>query len=155
MNHTVRLASAGLALLLGTSVLVGCSGPAEQSSTNPTVAATNTNSAPATDGQKDTLPSMGDGFVGISGDVSLNVCDLPAGPAKAEGTVKNSGAEPRDVMVAVLWMNAANDAVSIKVFTQKAVPAGETVNFALSTELPADATRCQLNAKANKVGSLP
>ncbi|GAA4887902.1 hypothetical protein GCM10025789_00030 [Tessaracoccus lubricantis] len=171
MDFRTTLAAVALSGL----ILTGCTGTGEQSPSPDTptgsTSATGTeapsvepteSSTPAVEpspiahGERETIPTLGAEEAGIASDVDLKECGLEAGAVSATGTVTNSADEARDVVVAVIWLgkDGSGSSLSVKVFQEAGVPAGESRDFTLETEIPADASRCVLNARSAPAGAL-
>ncbi|MHA7861938.1 hypothetical protein ACX1DX_11255 [Tessaracoccus sp. Y36] len=158
-------------------ILTGCTGAAEEgptpdSSATSTTAVTSDSQSPSAEpmesstpavepspiahGEREEIPALGAEEAGIASDVKLEECGLEAGPVKASGTVTNTADEARDLVVAVIWLgkDGSGSSLSVKVFQEGAVPAGETLDFTLETEIPDAASRCVLNARSAPAGAL-
>ena len=157
------------ALALSSLILTGCTGDGTETPAPETPAATSQETSPgastspsdtATEpiehGEREEIPLLGDEETGIANDVKLADCGLEAGAVTATGTVTNSSDDARDIVVAVIWMgeDSSGSSLAVKVFQEAEVPAGESRDFTLETEIPADASRCVLNARSAPAGTL-
>lgn len=158
-----RRCAAVLAWTLLGVTLVACSDDAEPAATSGT-ASSETASGTTEPGASDdadvgqgtqVVPTFGDDFEGIAGDVTIDRCTLKKGDAVAQGTVVNGNEKARDLLVVIVWLRPdSGDSLLIKYKTFANVPPGETRDWKLSGRLPSDAERCVLQAKANVVGTV-
>lgn len=140
--RTVAMAGACAAVLLA-----GCSSGDSQPSPSPSGSI---EELPR--GQIDDVPELAEGWQGIKKDVTIDNCPLQAGDVTADGTVINTASEPRDINIVISWNREGTADPIIRLSTTKEdVPAGETVGWSLSGNLPADAGTCVISAKSGQV----
>lgn len=94
-------------------------------------------------------PNLAAGWQGIVKDVTIESCPTDPGPVTAAGTVVNSAGESRDISIAIAW-NAPDSTRSLMqlTVTETNVPAGETVSWDASGDLPAKAGQCVVLARS-------
>lgn len=122
-----------------------------------------TTNSPIVSGQKenlpqgtvDTVPAMGREAVSVRQDVHLTKCTLVKGKVVAEGTIKNTAKDDRDLLIAAQWLpKLSGDTIGLGVWTKKSVGAGETVEFTTDATLPIAADRCLVLAQSAPAGTL-
>lgn len=159
MRHQT-LGQAALAVAM-VGLLSGCTGsdeaPAASSpATSPPPESSPVVSPPTVEelqaGEIQQPPALEEGWEGILTDVTLVSCPTKAGQVTAEGTVLNSADEVRDISILISW-NAPDSTDSLLqiAVTEEGVPAGETVSWTASGELPSDAGQCVVLARSGKL----
>jgi hypothetical protein len=142
MSLARRALAAGCVCALGVQVLAGCTGGSGDSG--------DAASSPAAQVQSGTIeqpPAMGSGAKDILADVSVEACPTDPGEVTAKGTVENTSKKERDVAVVMMWTRPdGGDPLLRLVFTEEDVPAGKTVDWSMTGDLPAKADSCVISA---------
>lgn len=144
-RRTVRVAAAIMAVCAGMG-LTACGGDEEPSAASPS-ASVPAEEAPT--GEIQDVPVLREDWEGIRADVTVDECPTAAGDVTALGTVVNSAKKARDIVIVISW-NApeTTDPLLQLSVTEEGVPAGETVDWSASGELPADAGQCIVLARS-------
>lgn len=164
MRHRT-LGQAALAVAM-VGLLSGCTGsdeaPAASSpavsppAASSTAASSTAAGSPAAEelppGEIQQPPALEEGWEGILTDVTIDSCPTEAGQVTAEGTVLNSADEVRDILILISW-NApdSTDSLMQLAVIKEGVPAGETVSWTASGDLPSDAGQCVVLARSGKL----
>lgn len=159
-HHTLGRAALAVAIM---GLLSGCTGSdeaptASSPDTSPPAASSPTASSPPANtsaveelpaGEIQQPPTLEEGWEGVLTDVTLDACPTKAGQVTAEGTVVNSADDARDISILISW-NApdSTDSLLQLAVTEEGVPAGETVNWTASGDLPSDAGQCVVLARS-------
>lgn len=157
-RHGTRSTALCAALVAAALGLSACSGGDGDEQPTPTASASVTASPPPQpeggEGQQDALPVLAEGWAGILADVQVDACPTKAGKVRAKGTVTNTADESRDIVITVSW-NAPDttDPTMRLVWTSTEVPAGATKKWSVSGDLPSDAGRCIIGARAGTITS--
>ena len=100
-------------------------------------------------GETQQVPQLVDGWEGIRSDVTIDSCPTEAGLVTAEGRVVNSADDARDIAIAVAWNAPDSTATLLQLATvEEGVPAGESIAWSVSGDLPADAGQCVVLARS-------
>jgi hypothetical protein len=131
--------------------LAACGGGDEEASTVSPSASVPVEETPS--GEIQDVPVLKENWEGIRADVTVDECPTDAGDVTAQGTVVNSAKKARDIVIVISW-NApdSTDPLLQLSVTKKGVPAGETVDWSASGELPADAGQCIVLARSGELG---
>lgn len=135
------------------ALLAGCTGSGETPAPDDSPSAGATSSAQELEtGEVQQPPELEDGWQGILGDVTVENCPTEAGDVTATGTVLNSAKKPRDISIVVAW-NAPDSTRSIMqlAVTKKDVPAGKTVTWKVSGDLPSASGPCIVLARSGEL----
>jgi hypothetical protein len=145
MRRTI--ATRGALAATSLALLAGCTG----SNPDPTPSASAVDELPS--GEIQEVPDLGKGWEGIRSDVTIKSCPTDAGKVTATGTVVNSADEARDISIVISW-NApqSTDPLLQLAVTKKDVPAGKTVSWKASGELPSEAGQCVILARSGTLG---
>lgn len=137
-----------IALVLATTVLVGCGSESEPKSESPT-AKSGSKGSQYTDVEIKTAPRL-DQAKGVSKDVKLTKCTLDGTDVQASGTLVNSKNDALDFVMTVSWINKATDVQTQAFAVERDVPAGEkrTWNVTATQPKSANSKSCTLLAES-------
>lgn len=135
-------------------VLCGCTGSGDEPPASSSPPATEPTADDLTVGKIQPPPELEKGWQGILQDVTVTSCPTAAGRVTAKGEVINSAEEARDISIVIAW-NAPGSTRSLMqlAVTKPNVPAGKTVRWKASSELPSDSGPCVVLARSGRLAS--
>jgi hypothetical protein len=145
-----RSAAAAAAARLGLVALLflgACSKGDAPSPSKPTT------TKPAADIEAGEMPKL-ENAKGAFRSLDVSTCDAGPGKVSANGTIENSAKKPRDLVIAVSWVNPkGNGVLDRKVVVIKDLAAGKSADWKVTGEVPSKTkATCAFMVKS---GTLP